>query len=196
MSRQSIRKKLFLLLAIMGVIPFLIITVYDGLRMVDELERHAITDSWHRNTIVCEHLADTLGKNFAILQTLANNPYFRQYVTAPTPEGEAMIWSILRQVNTTLQDDNPMAITAASGQQILRTDTARPVNVSMRDHFRRAMEGTANISDVIQSMATGSLIVVLAVPIPDANGNPVGVLQRNFDLSRVQSFVVTVQSYL
>ena len=173
----------------MGVIPFLIITVYDGLRMVDELERHAITDSWHRNTIVCEHLADTLGKNFAVLQTLANNPYFRQYVTAPTPEGEAMIRSILRQVNTTLQDDNPMAITAASGQQILRTDTARPVNVSMRDHFRRAMEGTANISDVIQSMATGSLIVVLAVPIPDANGNPVGVLQRNFDLSRVQSFV-------
>lgn len=189
MSRQSIRKKLFLLLAIMGMIPFLIITVYDGVRMVDEMERHAIADSWYRNTIVCNHLASILSKDFAVLQTLADNPYFRQYVTAPTPEGEAAIRAMLRQAIISSQEDSAIAITAASGQQMLRTDTARPVNISMRPHFQKAMEGTANISDVIQSMATGSRIIVLAVPIPDAGGKPVGVIQRNFDLSSVQSFV-------
>ena len=48
-----------------------------------------------------------------------------------------------------------------------------------------------NVSSVIVSMSTGRRIVVLEVPVKDETGKPIGMLQRNFDLSALQHFVQT-----
>ena len=63
-GKRSIHKKLFLLLTLMGIIPFLAMLIYSGLRLADHMEQHAKNTGWLNNTIVNEHLTNVLQNNF------------------------------------------------------------------------------------------------------------------------------------
>ena len=54
-------------------------------------------------------------------------------------------------------------------------------DISDRDYFKEAMNGTANISDPLVSTADKKLVVVIAVPIRNAHGNVAGVLTATAD---------------
>ena len=78
--------------------------------------------------------------------------------------------------NNIFKDKNLMALTAVNAEQLIRTDGSKLVNIRDRRHFQEAIHGKDFVSDVIVSMSTGEMIVVLAAPIRDEKNYVVGIL--------------------
>ena len=179
MGKRSIHKKLFLLLTLMGIIPFLAMLVYSGLRLSDHMEQHAKNTGWLNNTIVNEHLTNVLQNNFYTLHTIADAPTIKKYLTTGTPEDENALRQLLRSNDNLFRDNNLTAVTNMEGQQLLRSDDSPLVNVSQRRHFQEAMSGHDYVSDIIVSMSTGQMMIVMEVPVFNDQHQPIGMLQRN-----------------
>ena len=189
MNRKSIHKKLLVFLILMGMLPLLVVLIYSGLRLTTYMEKHAQETCWMKNSIISEHLTNLLQNNFYVLHTLANAPTVLNYIKNPNPADEAVIRQLLRNNDELFHDKNLTAITDSKGMQLIRSDNTALVNISQRRHFQEAMTGKDFVSDVIISMSTGKMIVVLTVPIFDENHQPIGVLQRNFSLENFNTFL-------
>ena len=189
MGKRSIHKKLFLLLTLMGIIPFLTMLIYSGLRLADHMEQHAKNTGWLNNTIVNEHLTNVLQNNFYTLHTIADAPTIKKYLITGTPEDENALRQLLRSNDNLFRDNNLTAVTNMEGQQLLRSDDSPLVNVSQRRHFQEAMSGHDYVSDIIVSMSTGQMMIVMEVPVFNDQHQPIGMLQRNLNLDNLQEFI-------
>ena len=186
---KSIRNKLFLLLLIMGALPFLIVIVFNAREMVHDLEEEARRDGLLRNSVISEHLTNLVKHNFNMMNELALNPMIIQYLDNPSEEMRRPVINLLHDTNTIIHDRNMAALTAPDGMQLLRTDGSKLVNISDRKHFQEAMQNRAYVSDVLISRSTGERIIVMEVPVKDRWNRPIGMLQRNFDLSGLHNFI-------
>jgi len=189
MSSKSIRTKLFLLLALMGAIPFLVAVIFIGYRNVIHLDGHAREDSWGKNVTLNTHLTQELDKNFYVLRTLAVTPAVRDYLQAPTPQNEETMQKVLRDANLVFKDGNPLAIVDTIGNQLYRTDQSPKVNISKRKNFQEVMNGQDYVSDVMISKSTGQLLVVIGTPVYDSGHRVIGMVERNFYLDELQNFI-------
>lgn len=189
---KGIRAKLFFLFIVMGAIPFLIIVAFSAYNTVVEQVEAAKQSSALRNTIISEHVTELIEMNQAVLKSLALNPNVIEYVKSPTDERREVVTKILFDTNAIFDDTNLMALTGSDGQQLIRTDGEKCVNLKKRQHFQEAMKGRNYVSDIITSMSTGKMIIVMEVPVRDTEGKPVGMLQRNFDLIALQDFVTNL----
>ncbi|MBO6215313.1 MAG: cache domain-containing protein, partial [Lachnospiraceae bacterium] len=67
--------------------------------------------------------------------------------------------------------------------QLLRS-SGDPVDVSDREYYKQAMNGSVYVSDIQVSKSTGDRMATFAVPVFDAeHANVIGVVQRNYNLS-------------
>lgn len=185
---RSIRKKLFLLLIIMGSVPLIIVLIVGAVVMKNEAEEETYKEGQLRNSIVSEHITELCEKNFYVLHTLAFNPLIKQYVAKPSSVSQLQIAELLHNTNNIFNDRNILAITGSNAMQLIRTDGSYLVNVITRKHFKEAMKGRDFVSDIIISMSTGEMIIVLEVPIKNEKSKPIGMLQRNFNLIDIQNF--------
>ena len=186
---RSIRQKLFTLLIVMGFIPLAIVLIAGAVSLINELEEETQKEGLLRNSVVSEHVTELCEKNFYVLHTLALNPLIKEYVVDQSRIPRIVIAELLHQTNDIFNDQNVMAITGSDAHQIMRTDGSGLVNVIMRKHFQEAMKGHDFVSDIIVSMSTGKMIVVLEVPVRNEKGQSIGMLQRNFNLIDLQYFV-------
>lgn len=186
---KDLRIKIFFLFSIMGLVPFTMLVIAGAYTMIDEQEVAAKETGLLKNAIVSAHVTDLIEKNQAVLESLAMSPTVIEYVQRPTEDKREYVTKILRDMDEIFNDNNPTALTRSDGWQIIRTDGATLVNLIKRQHFQEAMKGRRYVSDIISSMATGKMIVVLEVPVRTLDGKPVGMIQRNFDLSVLQEFV-------
>ena len=178
-----------MLLIVMGSIPLIIVLIVAAVNMINELEDATHKDGMLRNAVISEYIAEFCNENFYVLHTLALNPLIKQYVVNPSSIPKIQIAQLLHQTNNIFDDKNIMAITGSDAMQLVRTDGSDLVNIVTRKHFKEAMKGRDFVSDVIVSMSTGEMIIVLEVPIKNERGKPIGMLQRNFNLIEMQYFV-------
>ena len=186
---KDLRIKIFVLFSIMGLVPFTMLVIAGAYTMIDEQEVAAKETGLLKNAIVSAHVTDLIEKNQSVLESLAMSPNLIEYVQRPSEDKREYVTKILRDTDDIFKDNNTTALTKADGWQIIRTDGATLVNLKKRQHFHEAMKGRRYVSDIISSMATGKMIVVLEVPVRTLEGKPVGMIQRNFDLSVLQEFV-------
>ena len=189
MGRKSIHNKLFLLLTLMGILPLLSVLIYSGWRLADHMEEHAKNTGWLNNAIVNEHLSNVLQNNFYTLHTIADAPTIKKFLTSGTSEDEQALLRLIRSNDDLFRDNNLTAVTNAAGQQLLRSDGSTLVDVSQRRHFQEAMAGRDYVSDIIVSMSTGQMMVVMEVPVFNDQHQPIGMLQRNLNLDNLQDFI-------
>ena len=189
---RSIRKKLFTLLIVMGAFPLIIVLIVGAAVMKSEYEEESYRDGQLRNAIVSEHITELCEKNFYVLRTLAMNPLIKKYVSEPTRVIRLQVAELLHNTNNIFYDSNILAVTGADAMQLIRTDGSELVNVRNRRHFQEAMKGRDFVSDIIVSMSTGEMIIVLEVPVKNEKSQPIGMLQRNFNLIAIQNFTKTL----
>lgn len=189
---KGIRAKLFFFFIIMAAIPFLIVVTAGAITGVAEIEEYYKQNSSLRNVIISEHISELIEKNQAVLKSLSMSPTIIEYVQQPTPDKHDYVVKILKDADEIFADDNLTALTGADGWQMIRTDDATCVNLKKRQHFQEAMKGRSYVSDIISSMATGKMIIVIETPVFNEEGIPVGMVQRNFDLAALQDFVMTL----
>lgn len=173
----------------MGAIPFLILVAVGAFTAVTELEDSVKQDSLLKNALISEHMTNLIEQNQAVLKSLAMSPNLIDFVQNPTEEKLQYVTTILHDTDEIFKDGNLTALTGSDGWQIIRTDKATRVNVKKRQHFQEAMKKRSYVSDIISSMATGKMIIVIEAPVINEEGKPVGMVQRNFDLVALQDFV-------
>ena len=186
---KGIRAKIFFFFCIMGIVPLVILITASAINTISEMESAAKKNSLLKNDVISEHVTELIEKNQYVLHSMSLSPEIIQYMQSPTAEGLEQITQILNNINAIFNDENNMALTGSDAQQIIRTDGSTLVNIKKRQHFQEAMKGRAYVSDIISSMSTGKMIIVIEVPVRDSEGNVVGMLQRNFDLIALQDFV-------
>lgn len=186
---KSIRAKLFALFVIMGAIPFLLLVGITANSTYDDLDNYAKDAGRLKNYIISEHITELIEKNRIVLQSVALSPEVIQYIQEPTPQRREIVSKLLNSVNSIFDDTNCMALTGADAWQLIRTDDATLVNLSKRQHFKEAMKGKSYVTDIISSMSTGSMIIVVESPVFNAEGKPIGMVQRNFDLTALEDYI-------
>ena len=186
---KGIRAKIFILFSIMGMVPFVILVVIGGYSMVADQKSGVTEISNMRNAVISEHVSNLIEKNQAVLESLAGSPNLIEYIQDPTEERRAYVLKILHDADDIFGDNNVTVLTGFDAWQVIRTDGGTLVNVKNRQYFQEAMRGRTYVSNVLSSISSGKMIVVLSVPVFDVAGNPIGMVQRNFNLKALQDFV-------
>ena len=188
---KGIQAKLFILFFVMGAIPFIITIALSAVNTIDESEDAVKRNSLLRNAIISEHITELIEKNQSVLKSLAMSPTVIEYVQNPTADKHNYVVKILKDTDEIFNDSNLTALTGSDGRQMIRTDSSELVNLTKRQHFQEAMKGRTYVSDIILSMSTGKMVVVIEVPVLDYSGAPVGMIQRNLNLVALQDYVQT-----
>ena len=189
---KGIRAKLFTLFIMMAAIPFIILVTASAINTIAELEDSYKQNSLLRNIIISEHISDFIARNQVVLKSLSMSPTIIEYLQQPTEEKREYVFKILKDADEIFDDNNLTALTGADGWQIMRTDGATLVNLNKRQHFQEAMKGRSYVSDILNSMSTGKMVIIIEVPIFDEAGNPIGMIQRNSYLTALQDYVMTL----
>ena len=186
---KGIRARLFFFFVVMGAIPFVILVTAGAINTIAELEESYKQNSLLRNIIISEHITELISKNQAVLKSLSMSPTLIEYLQNPTEDKRGYVIKILKDADEIFDDNNLTALTGSDGWQMIRTDGATLVNLKKRQHFQEAMKGRAYVSDIISSMATGKMVIIIESPVFDMTGKPIGMIQRNFDLGALQDYV-------
>lgn len=185
----SIRTKLSLLLFTMAFVPLLLIISFFCLMSLASAENNAKKDGMLRNRLVQEHLTQHFEQTLKLLRTIASNPMVARYITSPDARTGNQTMDLLHDVNIIMGDGDNMVLTDTSAQQIARTDDFPLINVALRNYFSRGLLGQECVSNALISHASHQLITVVAVPVFNADGSVAGLIQRNYNLAALETFI-------
>ena len=187
-QNASVKTKMVVILVLISAVPLLIsigVNVYSTMeKSIEQLE----LVSQQRVNVIDSNITGLFEQNRNGIRSLAVNAETIRYLQEPMVGAEEMDGSLVR-TNEIFKDSNPTLITDTNGQQLLRSDHKEPVNTSTRAYFKDAMAGKESISDVVISKATGRFISVIAVPVLNAQKQPIGMVQRDYDLGVLADFV-------
>ncbi|MBR5970466.1 MAG: HAMP domain-containing protein [Lachnospiraceae bacterium] len=141
-----------------------------------------------RSRIVLEQIEAIIEKNYLVLEGMAKNEQIISFLEDPEHLEYDKTRAVMMAANDAFADGNPMHLSIVGGDQLIRTDENECKNIESRAYFQKAMQGESNMSDVLVSLATGSLIDVIIVPVRNANGEVIGAVQRDYGLSVLGDF--------
>ena len=179
---MKLRTRLFSMLLVVSLIPLLIFSVVSISSFVSKSKQNSYQLSQDKLEIAKAEINGMLDKHFNTLHTIAKQPAVRDFDL----EKVKSILVDAAKVNPDLM----FTLDNAEGEQLVKSNDEGLVNVAQREFFKQAMSGNeAYVSDVIVTLTTNELIVVIATPVRDMNNNIIGVLQANVYLDQLSKFV-------
>ena len=142
-----------------------------------------------RSRIVQEQIEAIIHENYLVLEGMARNQTLIDFLEDPEHLEYDATRAVMMASNDAFADGNPMHLSIVGGDQLIRTDENECKNIDSRAYFQKAMQGESNMSDVLVSLATGSLIDVIIAPIRNSNGEVIGAVQRDYGLGVLGDFV-------
>ena len=142
-----------------------------------------------RSRIVQEQIEAIIHENYLVLEGMARNQTLIDFLQDPEHTDYDGTRAVMMASNDAFADGNPMHLSILGGDQLIRTDENECKNIDSRAYFQKAMQGESNMSEVLVSLATGSLIDVIIAPIRDENGAVIGAVQRDYGLGVLGEFV-------
>ena len=179
----SIKSKLIFLLVLIGMLPLLITMAYNSYNTVTSAFVFAENELKVTTELIEKEVSSMLSSNFTALRLMAVNPSVQEYLVAAPENRNPNMKDLVQNANALFQDSSNIVITDNSGQQLIRSDDAKLVNLQARDYFKEAMKGNEHISEVVVSKTTGLAIVVIEVPVKSPAGQVIGMIQRNYNIS-------------
>ncbi|MBQ6297824.1 MAG: HAMP domain-containing protein [Selenomonadaceae bacterium] len=179
----SIKSKLIFLLIVIGMVPLLIAMSYTLFNKVTEAFSFAEHELKVKNELIEKEVNAMMASNFTALRLMAVNPAVQEYLTAAPENRNPNMKNLVQNANALFQDNSNIVITGNDGKQLVRSDDAKLVSLEARDYFKEAMKGNEYISEVVVSKTTGLAIVVIEVPVKNSDGQVIGMIQRNYNIS-------------
>ena len=180
---RSIKAKLIFLLVLIGMVPLLITMAYNSYNTVTTAFVSAENELKVTTELIEKEVNSLLSSNFTALRLMAVNPSVQEYLAASPENRNPNMKSFVQRSNALFADASNIVLTDNTGQQAVRSDDAKLVNLQARDYFKEAMKGNENISEVVVSKTTGLAIVVIEVPVKSTDGQVIGMIQRNYNIS-------------
>ncbi len=184
----SIKSKLIFLLLIIGIVPLLIMMAFTSYSAITEAFEAAEEELSLQNDLIAKDVSGMMNNNFTALRLLAVNHAVQEYLKATPENRDPNMKVTVENANALFKDASNIIITDNSGQQLVRSDNSKPVNLQGRDYFQEAMKGNETVSEVVVSKTTGLAIAVIEVPVKD-DGKVIGMIQRNYNISTLSDFL-------
>ena len=189
-SLRSVKTNLILTMSLLVSIPLIIAIIVSYLNSMNK----SLSDAEYINSkqaqIVEAAFMDKIHQQFRTLEAIAESPFTIDYVKNPDARNDELMIAYLSKANTAYNDGNALVLTGADGMQLARDDGGKLSDVSERDYFKSAIGGNKTISDVLVSKATGSRIIIPAIPVFDYGyTTPIGVIQKSYDLSTLHNLL-------
>lgn len=185
----SFKTKLLIVFLLISATPLILAVGLNAMNMIADEENDVEREIELRNNLVQMKISELYEKNLDTLRILASTPILQKCLEDSSEQNLKIAESLIIKVNNFFHDDNSVAVANSFGQQIIRSDGLSPVNVAQRSYYYEAMQGKESISEVVTSFTTSKFISVIEVPIFGNDGKPMGLIQRNYDLSELQEFV-------
>ena len=167
---RSIKSKLIFLLVLIGMVPLLIAMAYTSYNAVTSAFVFAEHELKVTNELIEKEIFSLMGSNFTALRLMAVNPSVQEYLTASPENRNPSMKNLLKNANALFNDSSNIVLTDKTGQQVVRSDDAKLVNLEARDYFKEAMKGNEHVSEIVVSKTTGLAIVVIEVPVKSPDG--------------------------
>ena len=180
---SSIKSKLIFLLVLIGMLPLLITMAYTSYNTVNSAFEFAEHELEVTNELIEKEISAMMSNNFTALRLLAANPSVQEYLTVPPENRNPNMRALVQNANSLFQDGSNIVITGNDGQQLVRSDDAKLVNLQARDYFKEAMQGRESVSEVVVSATSGKAITVIEVPVKTPDGKIIGMIQRNYNIA-------------
>ncbi|MCR4744822.1 MAG: methyl-accepting chemotaxis protein, partial [Lachnospiraceae bacterium] len=187
-AKTSVKFKLISVMMLICIVPITVSLIISYNNSMNQAINDARSLSTRQTTIVEDEFTSILKQNLHVLEAVAENPYTVAFISDTAGHNEEEMKEYLIALNEWMNDPNDIVISDSTGQQIIRT-SGDLVNIGDRDYFKECLKGSEYISDVLISKATGSRIVVLAVPVKDKTDQVIGVVQKSYDLSFLHEFL-------
>ncbi|MHB8927576.1 MAG: methyl-accepting chemotaxis protein [Bacillota bacterium] len=177
-SRLSLRTKLLILLLGVSLVP-MTGAVTIGLVIGQQNVRAAvITARGELAGKVGQDLEGWVDERLADVRTLAIDPVIRSL-----DAGRAGPFLARLQSNTGVFET--LALASARGQTIAQSDGKVGLSVTDRPYYTAAMNGEEYVSDVAFSKSTGNPVIVVASPVRNDAGRPVGLILGTIKLDTI-----------
>ena len=179
---MKLKTRLFVILLAVSLISILIYSAVSVSLFISSSKKNTCQVSEDKLEIAKAEISGMLDKHFTTLQTIAKQPDVRNF---NLNEVKSILVDAVR-----VNPDLMLTLDNAAGEQLVKSNDEGLVNVAQREFFQQAMNGNeAYVSDVIVTLTTNELIVVIATPVRDMNDKIIGVLQANVYLAQLSDFV-------
>ena len=178
---DSVKTKLTLIIIAIMAVPLIVAIVVSYRSSHNE----AISNMNQMNIAqveLVEHDFSTIVKeNRRMIETVAASNTARDVLAGKITPEEAAAW--LARADAAYGDGNGMVITGPDGMQVARA-SGDLVDVSGREYFQQCRDTKAfAVSDQNISKTTGKRICTFIAPVLDDEGNFIGAVQRNYNLT-------------
>ncbi len=189
-KKATVRTKLITVMMLICIVPIVVSLLISYNNSMKQTLTDCETISDKQTNIIASEFKTIIGQNLRVLEAVAQSPYTIEFIKNAENRNLDEMQNYIIQLNKSLGDSNDIVVSDGTGQQIVRT-SGDLVNIGDRDYFKDAMKGEEIVSDVLVSKATGSRIVVLAVPIIDTDNTVLGTVQKSYDLSFLHDFLLS-----
>jgi methyl-accepting chemotaxis protein len=184
---DSVKTRLVIIVLLIMAIP-LISSVLISYIMS---HREAITNMETMNTAevkLVEHdFKSIVEQNMQVMQVIACSMTTRDLLEGRADADEVSAW--LKRCDDNVGDGNTLAIVNADGMQIAKA-SGDPIDVSDREYFTTVKStGKFYVSNQNISRTTGNRICTFMYPVFDNDGNFIGAVQRNYNLTELTKMV-------
>ncbi|MBR1633511.1 MAG: GGDEF domain-containing protein [Lachnospiraceae bacterium] len=187
----SIRKKYIILIVLLGIIPMTVAIGVLGVGFIRAAFGEAKREGALYNEVIHKHIAGLIENDKYVLRANAKDSDTVYALKHPEDkEALSIVADKIDELNELFNDGNNMIITNAAGQQLHRSDGLDPVQVVDRRYYREAIHGRECVSEVVASHATGKMIIVIEVPVFSNEGKPIGLVQRDYNITALQDFIL------
>lgn len=185
----SFKTKLLIVFLLISATPLILAVGLNAMNMITDAENNVESELELRNNLAQMKISELYEKNLGIMRILASTPTLQKCLEEDSKQNREVAESLIIKINNFFHDNSSMAVANSFGQQIVRSDGLSPVNIAQRSYYYEAMQGKESISEVVTSFTTSKFISVIEVPIIGNDGKPIGLIQRNYDLTELQEFV-------
>lgn len=189
---NSVKTRLILVMMAVVVIPLVISIVVSYASSINKGLEDAMTINDSQAKIIEESFMSSIDQQLRSLQAIADSPYTIEYIKNAQTRDDAQMIAYIAKVNENYNDGNAIVVSDVNGQQLVRDDGGKLSDIHERDYFQGAVKGQVFLSSVLISKATGSRIIIPAVPVYDYGYTSViGIAQRSYDLSTLHTLLAS-----
>lgn len=182
MKKMKLGTKITSLLIVVIVLAVLISGTESILVQKDLITKQLINTTTGSSISLSQKIDSFLISHASVLEAASN-------YSDMTGTDKAAQKDILVAINERYTDYALVFLVDKDGMQQVRSDENEPTSVADRDYFTNVMKNNSTyISDVIISKTSGKPAVVIATPIHDASGNPIGCVAGTLDLAVLELY--------
>ncbi len=184
---DSVKTKLTLIIMLIMAVPLIITIVISYLTSHSEAVSNMDEMNSAQVELVEHDFKSIVEQNMQILQTVANSVSARKVILGELDVESVQDW--LQKTDAEVGDGNVLAICNADGMQIVKS-SGDCVDVSDREYFKQVKStGKFFVSDQNISKTSGQRICTFIHPVFDLDGNFIGAVQRNYNLTEFTDLV-------